>query len=107
MPALRFRNSSVSAGCRPASSALSFSLRSGASTTAFHAACASGFAGGVAVACGVGTGCGGVVQANRQRSNPTAENIARMIFEHARRAGFPVVEVQLVEQEGSIAGYAP
>ena len=39
--------------------------------------------------------------------NPTAENIARMIFEHARRAGFPVVEVQLVEQEGSIAGYAP
>lgn len=39
--------------------------------------------------------------------NPTAENIAKMIFEHARRAGFPVVEVQLVEQEGSIATYAP
>ncbi len=39
--------------------------------------------------------------------NPTAENIARMIFEHARRAGFPVVEVQLVEQQGSIASYAP
>jgi 6-pyruvoyltetrahydropterin/6-carboxytetrahydropterin synthase len=39
--------------------------------------------------------------------NPTAENIARMIFEHAQRGGFPVVEVQLVEQQGSIAGYAP
>lgn len=38
--------------------------------------------------------------------NPTAENIARMIFEHAERAGFPVVEVQLVEQQGSIASYA-
>src|SRR5512140_2172471 len=33
--------------------------------------------------------------------NPTAENIARMIFEQAQRAGFPVVEVQLVEQQGS------
>jgi 6-pyruvoyltetrahydropterin/6-carboxytetrahydropterin synthase len=39
--------------------------------------------------------------------NPTAENIARHIFEHAHRAGFPVVEVQLVEQQGSIATYAP
>jgi 6-pyruvoyltetrahydropterin/6-carboxytetrahydropterin synthase len=39
--------------------------------------------------------------------NPTAENIARMIFDHARRAGFPVVEVQVVEQQGSIASYAP
>jgi 6-pyruvoyltetrahydropterin/6-carboxytetrahydropterin synthase len=38
--------------------------------------------------------------------NPTAENIARHLFEHARRAGFPVVEVQLVEQQGSIASYA-
>ena len=38
---------------------------------------------------------------------PTAENIARMIFEHVQRAGFPVVEVQLVEQQGSIAAYAP
>ncbi len=37
--------------------------------------------------------------------NPTAENIARMIFDHAKRAGFPVAEVQLVEQEGSIASY--
>jgi 6-pyruvoyltetrahydropterin/6-carboxytetrahydropterin synthase len=39
--------------------------------------------------------------------NPTAENIARMIFEQAQRAGFPVAEVQLVEQQGSIAAYAP
>jgi 6-pyruvoyltetrahydropterin/6-carboxytetrahydropterin synthase len=39
--------------------------------------------------------------------NPTAENIARLIFEHARAAGFPVVEVQLVEQQGSIATYCP
>lgn len=39
--------------------------------------------------------------------NPTAENIAKMIFEHARRAGFPVVLVELVEQQGSIASYAP
>jgi hypothetical protein len=30
-----------------------------------------------------------------------------MVFEHARRAGFPVAEVQLVEQQGSIASYAP
>lgn len=39
--------------------------------------------------------------------SPTAENIARMIFEHASRAGLPVVEVQLVEQQGSIAAYRP
>jgi 6-pyruvoyltetrahydropterin/6-carboxytetrahydropterin synthase len=39
--------------------------------------------------------------------NPTAENIARHVFEHARRAGFPVAEVQLVEQQGSTASYAP
>ena len=38
---------------------------------------------------------------------PTAENLARMIFEQVQRAGFPVVEVQLVEQQGSIAAYAP
>ncbi|MGZ6141715.1 MAG: 6-pyruvoyl trahydropterin synthase family protein [Myxococcales bacterium] len=39
--------------------------------------------------------------------NPTAENIAKLIWEQAQRAGFPVVEVQLVEQQGSIASYAP
>jgi 6-pyruvoyltetrahydropterin/6-carboxytetrahydropterin synthase len=38
--------------------------------------------------------------------NPTAENIARMIYEHAEAAGFPVCEVQLVEIEGSIASYS-
>ncbi len=38
---------------------------------------------------------------------PTAENIARHIFEYAQRAGFPVASVQLVEQQGSIASYAP
>ena len=38
--------------------------------------------------------------------NPTAENIARMIFEHTAAAGFPVCEVQLVEVEGSIAAYS-
>ena len=31
--------------------------------------------------------------------NPTAENIARLIFEHARDAGLPVVEVVLWETE--------
>jgi 6-pyruvoyltetrahydropterin/6-carboxytetrahydropterin synthase len=39
--------------------------------------------------------------------NPTAENIARMIFEHSAAAGLPVTEVRLQEMEGSVAGYAP
>lgn len=39
--------------------------------------------------------------------NPTAENLARMVFEHARGLGYPVSEVQLVEQQGSTATYAP
>lgn len=39
--------------------------------------------------------------------NPTAENIAKMIFDHAQRAGHPVAEVQVVEQQGSIASYRP
>jgi 6-pyruvoyltetrahydropterin/6-carboxytetrahydropterin synthase len=38
--------------------------------------------------------------------NPTAENIARMIYEHVEKAGFPVSEVQLVEVEGSVAAYS-
>lgn len=38
--------------------------------------------------------------------NPTAENIARLIFDQAQRAGFPVTEVQVVEQQGSIATYS-
>jgi 6-pyruvoyltetrahydropterin/6-carboxytetrahydropterin synthase len=38
--------------------------------------------------------------------NPTAENIARLIYEHARRAGLPVVEVSLWETEHCIATYS-
>ena len=37
--------------------------------------------------------------------NPTAENIARLIFEHAERQGFPVVEVRLWETESCYAAY--
>lgn len=37
--------------------------------------------------------------------HPTAENLARMIFDHAKAEGFPVVQVQLVEQPGSVATY--
>jgi 6-pyruvoyltetrahydropterin/6-carboxytetrahydropterin synthase len=37
--------------------------------------------------------------------NPTAENIAKMIFDHARAAGLEVVEVTLWETENSFATY--
>ncbi len=37
---------------------------------------------------------------------PTAENLARMIFEHVERAGFPVLEVRLEEQPGSVASFS-
>jgi 6-pyruvoyltetrahydropterin/6-carboxytetrahydropterin synthase len=37
--------------------------------------------------------------------NPTAENIARLIFERARGEGFPVVEVVLWETANSCAVY--
>lgn len=37
--------------------------------------------------------------------NPTAENIARLIFDFARAQGFPVVEVQLWETENCFATY--
>lgn len=37
--------------------------------------------------------------------NPTAEQIARLIFEHAREKGFPVVEVSLWETPRSFATY--
>lgn len=40
------------------------------------------------------------------RVAPTAENLARLAFEHAREKGFPVAEVELVEQRGSTARYA-
>lgn len=39
--------------------------------------------------------------------NPTAENIARLIFEFTAAQGFPVVEVQLWETEHCYASYAP
>jgi 6-pyruvoyltetrahydropterin/6-carboxytetrahydropterin synthase len=37
--------------------------------------------------------------------NPTAENIARMIFEHAASKGFPVARVTLWETVTSFAAY--
>jgi 6-pyruvoyltetrahydropterin/6-carboxytetrahydropterin synthase len=38
--------------------------------------------------------------------NPTAENIARLIYDFAAGQGFPVVEVQLWETESCFATYA-
>lgn len=37
--------------------------------------------------------------------NPTAESIAKMIFDHAAKQGLPVVEVTLWETETSFATY--
>ncbi len=37
--------------------------------------------------------------------NPTAENIARLIFEQVERGGFPVVEVSIRETDTAAAGY--
>jgi len=37
--------------------------------------------------------------------NPTAENIAKMIFSYARANGLPVTEVRLWETPTSCAGY--
>jgi 6-pyruvoyltetrahydropterin/6-carboxytetrahydropterin synthase len=37
--------------------------------------------------------------------NPTAENIAKLIFQHARSKGLPVVEVRLWETPTSYATY--
>jgi 6-pyruvoyltetrahydropterin/6-carboxytetrahydropterin synthase len=37
--------------------------------------------------------------------NPTAENIAKLIFQHARAQGLPVVEVRLWETPTSFATY--
>jgi 6-pyruvoyltetrahydropterin/6-carboxytetrahydropterin synthase len=37
--------------------------------------------------------------------NPTAENIARLIFDYAASQGFPVVEVTLWETDDSFATY--
>ena len=38
-------------------------------------------------------------------ANPTAENIARLIFDFAAAQGFPVVEVKLWETDASCATY--
>jgi 6-pyruvoyltetrahydropterin/6-carboxytetrahydropterin synthase len=38
--------------------------------------------------------------------NPTAENIARLIFDKARESGIPVVEVVLWETENCSAAYS-
>lgn len=38
-------------------------------------------------------------------SNPTAENIARLIFDHVAQGGFPVVEVALRETDSALASY--
>ena len=37
--------------------------------------------------------------------NPTAENIAKLIYDHAIGQGFPVAEVTLWETENSFATY--
>lgn len=40
-------------------------------------------------------------------ANPTAENIARVIYDHARDNGLPVVEVRLWETPNCFAAYCP
>jgi 6-pyruvoyltetrahydropterin/6-carboxytetrahydropterin synthase len=39
--------------------------------------------------------------------NPTAENIAKLIYDYAAGQGFPVIEVRLWETEDSYAVYRP
>ena len=39
--------------------------------------------------------------------NPTAENLARLIYDHAKRLRFPVISVRLWETDSSFATYAP
>ena len=38
--------------------------------------------------------------------NPTAENLARLLFKTAKKMGFPVIEVRLWETENSWAAYS-
>ncbi|MEJ2592586.1 MAG: 6-carboxytetrahydropterin synthase [Candidatus Thiodiazotropha sp.] len=40
-------------------------------------------------------------------ANPTAENIARLIFEHVAAGGFPVTEVSIYETDSALASYRP
>jgi 6-pyruvoyltetrahydropterin/6-carboxytetrahydropterin synthase len=39
------------------------------------------------------------------QNNPTAENIARLIYEHVEAGGFPVVEVAIFETDSALASY--
>ena len=39
------------------------------------------------------------------KSNPTAETIAKFIFDHAKAEGFPVTEIKLWETSSSFATY--
>ena len=41
------------------------------------------------------------------QANPTAENIARLIFEYVEAGGFPVVEVAIFETDSALASYRP
>jgi 6-pyruvoyltetrahydropterin/6-carboxytetrahydropterin synthase len=40
-------------------------------------------------------------------SNPTAENIARLIFDYTKSQGFPIVEARLWETPNCFATYCP
>ncbi|MES9969404.1 MAG: 6-carboxytetrahydropterin synthase [Candidatus Thiodiazotropha sp.] len=40
------------------------------------------------------------------QTNPTAENIAQLIFEYVEAGGFPVVEVAIYETDSALASYA-
>lgn len=40
-------------------------------------------------------------------ANPTAENIARLVFDYVAGEGFPIVEVRFWETPGCYATYAP
>lgn len=39
------------------------------------------------------------------QSNPTAENIAKLIFDQVSAGGFPVVEVSIYETDSALASY--
>ena len=39
--------------------------------------------------------------------HPTTENLAKLIFEHVEREGYPVVEVTLYETPTNYATYTP
>ena len=40
-------------------------------------------------------------------ANPTAENLAKLIYDHTKRLGFPVTSVRLWETGSSFATYRP